>query len=653
VIVPIAKNNVVQLINEPCPPIETWTLSIPQIPPRSQLFPLEPIGLGSALTESLISYVMRLADAHTVRVGDLICRTLLDIPNPQGKIIASKITGVTGSDIDNSCGYAINGVTDRAERWVHALEIATCRRDLKGLTLLQFRFVLPRHMFSQNRRWCSLCLEQWRTGGQIIYEPLIWAIEVASYCQEHRRPLVSVCHHCSRSLRPIGFYSRPGFCERCDGWLGTSSSSLDDLASNETYLEQQMWSCKQVASLIEMLPFLDPVEARRSFQRNLRVYLEKLGDQRIMAEFLRCSPARLGDYLNGSRVPRIESLLSMSRILNVTTSSFFNPSGPAQSDLQNAKDAVAGFSGGQLVLRRQPTEIRQSLQEALGNEVPVSLTAIARQLGYKSTHQLYHADLELSHKIAKRFLRSNSWSRGKKRGTRKICEKARLEEVLKQALNSKEPPTIREIRRSLGYASDSSLHKHFPGLCTAIRKKCDTVKRAHLENVRLTLKNALQENPPPSLSKLAKRIGCSSSKILERQYPNLCGWIKERYQAQFAKHGTDIARKALEMLVENPVPSAAEVCRRLNITKWYMRKHFPSIQTMIADQHRRCISLESKQKFDLSFRRVFDIAAELHGQGTYPSDERILRLLPKPHQIAWQDFHAAARRARGLLNISA
>lgn len=201
-------------------------------------FPLEPIGLGSALAESLISYVMRLADAHSVNVGDLICRTLLDIPNPRGKIIASKIKGVTGSDIDNSCGYAINGVTDRAGRWVDAVEIATCRRDLKGLTLLPFRFVLPRHMFSQHRRWCSLCLEQWRTRGQIVYEPLIWGVEVASYCQEHRRPLVDVCHHCSRSLVAIGFYSRPGFCERCGGWLGTSSSHLDDVASNEAHLEQ-------------------------------------------------------------------------------------------------------------------------------------------------------------------------------------------------------------------------------------------------------------------------------------------------------------------------------------------------------------------------------------------------------------------------------
>ena len=36
-----------------------------------------------------------------------------------------------------------------------------------------------------------VCLDQWRANGQIVYEPLLWAIEVSSHCPVHDRPLVT------------------------------------------------------------------------------------------------------------------------------------------------------------------------------------------------------------------------------------------------------------------------------------------------------------------------------------------------------------------------------------------------------------------------------------------------------------------------------
>ena len=55
---------------------DSWSLSSPPIPPRSRLYALEPIGVGTALVESLSGYVARLAEAHSVSVGDFVGRVL-------------------------------------------------------------------------------------------------------------------------------------------------------------------------------------------------------------------------------------------------------------------------------------------------------------------------------------------------------------------------------------------------------------------------------------------------------------------------------------------------------------------------------------------------------------------------------------------------
>lgn len=41
-----------------------WDMSVPDIPPRSRLYSLTPLGLNSPLVESLTSYICRLAYEH-------------------------------------------------------------------------------------------------------------------------------------------------------------------------------------------------------------------------------------------------------------------------------------------------------------------------------------------------------------------------------------------------------------------------------------------------------------------------------------------------------------------------------------------------------------------------------------------------------------
>jgi len=52
--------------------VDWGTIIINNSPSRSQLIGLKPLGEGTAQIESFFSYLLRLADAHAVRLVDLL-----------------------------------------------------------------------------------------------------------------------------------------------------------------------------------------------------------------------------------------------------------------------------------------------------------------------------------------------------------------------------------------------------------------------------------------------------------------------------------------------------------------------------------------------------------------------------------------------------
>src|SRR5438034_10122518 len=55
---------------------DSWDSIPPVLPPRSRLYTLKPVGIGTPFVESLSGYIARLADAPAVSVGDLVGREL-------------------------------------------------------------------------------------------------------------------------------------------------------------------------------------------------------------------------------------------------------------------------------------------------------------------------------------------------------------------------------------------------------------------------------------------------------------------------------------------------------------------------------------------------------------------------------------------------
>jgi AraC-like DNA-binding protein len=195
-----------------------------------------------------------------------------------------------------------------------------------------------------------------------------------------------------------------------------------------------------------------------------------------------------------------------------------------------AKQAIA-FAGNRRVSpSRHAGEIRQALLAALREDVPCSLSEVARRLGYTTTERLYQADRKLCHKIAARYRQSGRSHWWKKPGATRICETDRLKETLEQSLGSIEATSVHRIARSLGYSNEGYIQRKLPEPCRAIGEKIAQAKQARPEKMRRILKSALDEHPAPTLRDLSLRLGYSTSTILRAHEPDLCDQLAARYR---------------------------------------------------------------------------------------------------------------------------
>ncbi|MCL4394918.1 MAG: hypothetical protein M1482_08985, partial [Chloroflexi bacterium] len=308
-----------------------------------------------------------------------------------------------------------------------------------------------------------------------------------------------------------------------------------DADSNQAPSEEgDTWSCAQVGGLLAMLPRVDPVTVRDSFRWNLFAYLEQVagGNVLALAQHIRCTHSIVQNWLAGSTVPRLESLLRTCRFLNIPATSLFDPSGPTAANIAAAKDAIARAGHRGVAPSRHAKEIRKALRAALDEAVPRSVSDVARSLGYTNTERLYQASRKLCHKIAVRYRQSGRSHWWRRPGATRICDSWRLKEILEQSLKSNRPTSVHQIAASLGYSNDGYVRQKYPELCRGISEKIARERRTWPDHVRSLLEAALDEQPAPTLRDLSRRLGYSHSAVLRAREPALCDRLMERRRTQ-------------------------------------------------------------------------------------------------------------------------
>lgn len=179
------------------------------------LYYVEPIQSDSLLTESITSYLSRLAKEHCLSTGDLL--GIFFAPRMRKHYL--EISAQYGGSRFYESSASMLGNGQEAADWVRELNLCTGHNDLHRLTMFAWRRQVPsRNLIKPYRSWCPQCLDE--MPPQEIYEPLIWAIMPVRVCPIHNTPLETVCSKCSKSNYHINRRHCNGFCNRCSAWLG-------------------------------------------------------------------------------------------------------------------------------------------------------------------------------------------------------------------------------------------------------------------------------------------------------------------------------------------------------------------------------------------------------------------------------------------------
>lgn len=198
-----------------------WDITQPELPPRSRLCHLAPIGVRTPEVENLTSFMMRLAAAHCVETGDLIRQEIVPRLNCSDRL-KSENGPLAFAFYPIRYTQTVNGVGPGVARWVGVLESLACQSELQLLTVFPWRNLLTRQLLMRKTRaWCPDCYADSKDQHEPIYEKLIWTLIPVSACMKHQSLLEETCPFCGRSSPWLKFRSRPGHCFQCDRWLGS------------------------------------------------------------------------------------------------------------------------------------------------------------------------------------------------------------------------------------------------------------------------------------------------------------------------------------------------------------------------------------------------------------------------------------------------
>jgi AraC-like DNA-binding protein len=477
--------------------------------PCSYLYSLPPIGVGTAVVESFTGYITRLAAAHAVETGVLVNAELLTrVPCTKGASIGGVPSRMpTAFFID---AFPLNGIGERARAWVSVLERLTGMRGLDLLTLLPWSKVISCvHLLRTQRAWCPYCYgKPPGLADQQVYDRLLWTFQVVTACPVHGCPLDSICPSCTKEQYVFAPRMRPGYCSRCQAWLGRATQTAINDRSESVRI------AGMAGELLAASPRLPGGFDLDRFRENMRT-------------FRRCRQVHAiverGNIRGWTKdnAPRMDSLVLLS--LHQNTSML---------DLLTERIVVEPRVISHPVhahYRVDGPTIEAALQAACREDVPPSLAEIAARLGYLSVAPLQFRFRDLCQAIMR-----------KRRANLKLSSapvtvpipRERIEQALSEALLKDRPISLSSLAESIGLRNKRRLYKGFHDLRKAVIANNRQHRRQRGAAIESALRAALAEAPVPSLKDVAQRLGFKSTSVLTRRFSDLSTELKRRRQAE-------------------------------------------------------------------------------------------------------------------------
>lgn len=563
-----------------------WDTEVPQTPSRSRLFRLEPIGIGTDAVESLTSYIARLAAEHCTSPRKLLLNEVLV---PDGKSIAHYLTSRV------SLARHLNGIHELTDIVTTTFERLTLRDDLRHMTLLNWRAVLSHNnLLRSNRAWCAFCYEDWLSEGRVIYDPLTWAIEIITVCPKHNKSLYEICPKCTRQLSFFDKHYIPGHCSWCQTWLGSTNQSHLNPATFESVVQTELTRQSQivltVSELLSRSSNINPISTPDYFIANLADSIDKKARRNInfFADLVGIWSGTIRRLLDWRTKLRLEVLCKLCSRLNAS---------PLDLLLDKGKGAA-----------------------------------------FQKRHLLLERDIPMDREIT-------PWEK--------------VEGNLQLALEENPPPSMEAVARRMGY-HPTKVKNHHPELCQQIFNRYWIYRRdRHPPRKKMisAFKAALKEEPPPSLQRVLKRLGClDTGYYYYENYKDLCYEIAGRYQAYRNKPFDEDQdqRRLKAALDEEPPPSFSEMARRLGHKRELIRQKFPELSKTITSRYLHYMKVLRKEKAERLRHEIRKAIPQLSASGLNASEARVRALVKQNLPALGRDslFKQALREVKAELGLA-
>ena len=414
------------------------------VPPRSRLYGPEPCGLETVWSESLTSYINRLAWKHGVAPLKLALQEIRPLLGTE------KWNNTSPQQMRNFCGVnaiSVNGLGSTATVWSTVLEQLTRSSYLHLLTSLWWlgNFPNPRHL-RVSPAWCPACYTEWREQGRPIYQPLLWMLLVMRICPKHKRPLVDRCPHCQAKQTAIVSHSiHAGECSKCARWLGAEPVSFPEFTLDDETVNWQQWVIHAFGEL-RAVNISSGLIDWKPFFTNLATVMKQWGSYSRLARLSGINREVLMRWTAGTAVPSIEMLLKFCYVCDTTP--FQLMSGQFASIEQAIRDERAMHprqhqrTTHQLLNREYCLDLIQAMLD--GREPPLGPAQLAKRLGCDdgSLRRFFPQECTLLTELAQAYRKQQSEQR-----TAQLCEKVREEVKTLHAQGFS--PTHRRVRRIL------------------------------------------------------------------------------------------------------------------------------------------------------------------------------------------------------------
>ncbi|MEM7592659.1 MAG: TniQ family protein [Cyanobacteria bacterium P01_A01_bin.83] len=488
-----------------------YTSSKPNIPARTRLYPLAPIGIRTAYSESLTSYIIRLAEAHSVKPGILLKHEIAPLIGKNSYLHSERYINTSSNEggIDKifaNAAKSFNSQGQWTESLIKILESLTSIQHLSCLTFLNWKDYLPsKNLLKKHRAWCPYCFNEWKNSQFPIYEPLIWNVEAAKICSRHKLPLVTKCPKYGKQNKVLGWKSRVGYCSHCNYWLGNIEESDYKISTKELNLQIQI--INNIGGLISY--YSDDLSGIISTSSKLKAYSSYIQNvnKATLARHLQVSNTVFNRWYDGNNIPTLSNLLGICDSFNVSLIDFF-------------------------------------------------------------TNKEIHLSNQVIHDIRKHKL-----SKGHSKRTTRKYSKEKIILTLQQALQEFPPPSTSEIIDRLN-VPEEAVRFHAQSLYSLAGLRHREYKKIQkIETIKTLLEKILnsEEYPFPSFSEVSKRVGMSSTN-LRKNFPQLSRLIAEKYlhdrsqEAEKRKNqlAQEIKSIAIQLYSEGEEPLGYKISKRMD-----------------------------------------------------------------------------------------